>query len=106
MMTHQHAILRATMPGRPCTRREATTEVPGREGNKKTPRNLGVVGEMNQLRRQESNLRPPGYEPGELAAAPRRTGTISRTPAEGKTPPEIFSTFLDPPAQFHGCMNP
>ncbi len=29
-----------------------------------------------KLRRQESNLRPPGYEPGELTAAPRRTMNI------------------------------
>ena len=36
------------------------------------------------LRRQESNLRPPGYEPGELTAAPRRTRSIPPPRPNGK----------------------
>lgn len=40
-----------------------------------------------KLRRQESNLRPPGYEPGELTAAPRRTGILLHRDPQGKRQP-------------------
>ena len=36
-------------------------------------------------RQKESNLRPPGYEPGELTAAPWRNGIISGDPSMEST---------------------
>ena len=45
------------------------------------------TGIYEELRRQESNLRPPGYEPGELAAAPRRKWILPYSFTEGKPGP-------------------
>src|SRR5215217_3086743 len=69
--------------GRDFPRSEVGVE-PG--GQKKTPQGWLGVWSRTRLRRQESNLRPPGYEPGELTAAPRRTRIISRRVGLGKTP--------------------
>ena len=41
---------------------------PGSAKQKKPKRML----ELQKLRRQDSNVRPPGYEPGELPTAPLR----------------------------------
>src|SRR3954447_12427898 len=54
----------------------------GDRWQKKKPRGGVLIG--IGLRRQESNLRPPGYEPGELTAAPRRTENIHEWAAGGK----------------------
>src|ERR1700738_1924944 len=44
-----------------------------------------------KLRRQESNLRPPGYEPGELTAAPRRDYIVARGRSESSPASEMVS---------------
>src|SRR5439155_1686830 len=68
-----------------------------------TPSRLGVWN-RTKLRRQESNLRPPGYEPGELTAAPRRKGIISLSTLEGnpledfvqKPQKDVLHAWIDP----------
>ena len=59
-----------------------------------TPGQTGRVSskvEQLILRRQESNLRPPGYEPGELTAAPRRTSNVGEATPKGKGSVQVSS---------------
>ena len=72
------------------------------EETKKPGMSRVVSGPRSELRRQESNLRPPGYEPGELTAAPRRTLIIAGSRVREKFSQMVFVFVSNWPRRLFG----